>query len=69
MKWLQGLTEIVIDPTACPFAAKEFSAYEYDRDKAGNILPRYPDRDNHTIDAVRYAMESVSALKTAIVPR
>ena len=69
MKWLQGLTEIVIDPTACPFAAKEFSAYEYDRDKAGTILPRYPDRDNHTIDAVRYSMESVSALKTAIVPR
>lgn len=69
MKWLQSLAEIVIDPAACPFAAKEFSAYEYDRDKAGAILPRYPDKNNHTIDATRYAMESVSALKTAIVPR
>ncbi len=69
MKWLQSLAQIVIDPDACPFAAKEFSAYEYDRDKAGNFLPRYPDRDNHAIDATRYAMESVSAMKTAVVPR
>jgi len=69
MKWLQGLSEIIIDPAACPFATKELSAYEYDRDKAGNILPRYPDKDNHAIDAIRYAMESVSAMKTAIVPR
>ena len=49
LKWLQGLTQIVIDPVACPLAAKEFSAYEYDRDKAGNILPRYPDKDNHCL--------------------
>lgn len=68
MKWLQTLTAIIIDPAACPLAAKEFSQYEYDRDKAGNVLPRYPDHDNHTIDATRYAMESVSGQKTAIVP-
>jgi PBSX family phage terminase large subunit len=69
MKWLQTRIRIMIDPAKCPIAAKEFSAYEYDRDKAGNILPRYPDKDNHTIDAARYALESVSALRTAIVPR
>ena len=69
MKWLQTRIKIVIDPAKCPIAAKEFSAYEYDRDKAGNILPRYPDKDNHTIDAVRYAMESVSAQQKAIVPK
>lgn len=68
IKWLQTLGAIVIDPAACPFAAREFSTYEYDRDKSGNILPRYPDRDNHTIDATRYAMESVSTQKTAIIP-
>jgi PBSX family phage terminase large subunit len=60
MKWLQTRTKIIIDPGKCPIAAQEFSAYEYDRDRAGNVLPRYPDKDNHTIDATRYAIESVS---------
>ncbi|MDD3410285.1 MAG: PBSX family phage terminase large subunit [Eubacteriales bacterium] len=69
MKWLQTLAEIVIDPSKCPFSAKEFAAYEYDRDKSGNVLPRYPDKNNHSIDATRYAMESVSAQKSAIVPK
>ena len=44
------------------------ATYEYDRDKSGNVLPCYPDRNNHTIDAVRYAVESVSTRKTAIIP-
>ncbi|MDR2166622.1 MAG: PBSX family phage terminase large subunit [Clostridiales bacterium] len=57
-KWLQGLNAIVIDPKRCPRAAQEFSAYEYERDKYGNVLSGYPDRDNHTIDAVRYATEA-----------
>ena len=60
---------IVIDPARCPLAAGEFSRYEYDRDRSGRVLPRYPDHDNHTIDAVRYAMESVSGMKRAVVPR
>ena len=50
---------IVIDPARCPLAAGEFSRYEYDRDRSGRVLPRYPDHDNHTIDAVRYAVETV----------
>lgn len=69
MKWLQTLAAIVIDPAVCPFAAKEFSEYEYERDKSGEIIPRYPDKNNHSIDAVRYAMESVSGQRTAIVPK
>ncbi len=69
MKWLQTLAAIVIDPAVCPFAAKEFSEYEYERDKSGEIIPRYPDKNNHSIDAVRYAMESVSSQRTAIVPK
>ena len=56
MKWLQG-KKIVIDPKRCPEATKEFSNYEYDRDKDGEVISGYPDRDNHTIDAVRYALE------------
>lgn len=60
MKWLQSLDAIVIDPARCPDTAKEFSEYEYERDlRSGDVLPGYPDMNNHHIDAVRYAMESV----------
>ena len=69
LKWLQTLSAIVIDPARCPLAAGEFSRYEYDRDRNGRVLPRYPDHDNHIIDAVRSAMESVSGMKKAVVPR
>lgn len=58
-KWLQALNKIVIDPDRCPDTAAEFLNYEYDRDKAGEVVSGYPDRNNHHIDAVRYAMESV----------
>lgn len=60
MKWLQSLDAIVIDPVRCPDTAAEFSGYEYARDaRSGEVLPGYPDVDNHHIDAVRYALESV----------
>lgn len=59
MKWLQSLTEIVIDNTRCPHTANEFLLYEYEKDKDGNVISGYPDKDNHAIDAVRYALESV----------
>ena len=56
MKWLQGRT-IVIDRRRTPEACREFSGYEFERDRDGNFISGYPDRDNHTIDAVRYALE------------
>ena len=60
MKWLQALRRIVIDPVRCPDTAKEFSEYEYERDpRTGEVLPGYPDLNNHHIDAVRYAVEGV----------
>lgn len=60
MKWLQGLSAIVIDPQRCPDTAKEFSEYEYERDKrTGEVLEGYPDLDNHHIDAVRYATNRI----------
>ena len=59
MKWLQSLLKIVIDPVRCPETAKEFKKYEYELDKDGNPTSVYPDNDNHSIDAVRYAMEKV----------
>ena len=59
MKWLQSLRSIVIDNTRCPETTKEFLNYEYERDKDGNVISGYPDKDNHHIDAVRYAMNRV----------
>ena len=56
MKWLQG-RRIVIDPKRTPNAYKEFTEYEYERDKDGNIISGYPDANNHLIDATRYALE------------
>ena len=57
MRWLQELGGIVIDPAVTPHIAKEFTAYEYRINKDGEFLSDYPDKDNHTIDATRYALE------------
>lgn len=55
-KWLQRRT-IVIDRNRTPNAYEEFTRYEYDRDKDGNIISGYPDGNDHAISAVRYAFE------------
>lgn len=55
-KWLQSLTEIVIDPARCPGAFKEFMEYEYQRTRTGEVISGYPDKNNHRIDATRYAL-------------
>ena len=55
-KWLQRRT-IVIDKQRTPNAYTEFTQYEYDRDKDGNIISGYPDGNDHAISAVRYAFE------------
>lgn len=55
MKWLQSLREIVIDPEKAPEACDEFINYEYEQDKDGNFISEFPDKNNHAIDAVRYA--------------
>lgn len=59
MKWLASLNEIIIDNARCPHTATEFLDYEYERDKDGEIITGYPDKNNHNIDAIRYAMEEV----------
>ena len=55
MKWLQSMKHIYIDPKRCPATYKEFIEYEYERDKEDEVVSGYPDKDNHAIDAVRYA--------------
>lgn len=57
IKFLQDLEEIIIDPARCPNTYREFIGYEYEEDRWGGFKSGYPDKDNHTIDAVRYSME------------
>ena len=65
IRWLQELKEIVIDPEKCPHAAKEFAGYEYPPAPDGGFLSEFPDRDNHMIDALRYAMEPLTGRRAA----
>lgn len=55
-KWLQCRT-IVIDPERTPNAYQEIINYEYERDKEGNVISGYPDKNDHAISALRYAYE------------
>ncbi|MBR4474252.1 MAG: PBSX family phage terminase large subunit [Oscillospiraceae bacterium] len=59
MKWLQRRT-IVIDRKRTPHACEEFCAYEYEQTRSGEWISGYPDKNNHTIDAVRYALERIA---------
>lgn len=63
IKWLQGLRHIYIDRRKCPETYKEFTNYEYEQDKDGNFISAYPDEDNHSIDATRYAMQKYANRK------
>jgi PBSX family phage terminase large subunit len=56
-KFLQDLEEIVIDPERAPRAGKEFVNYALEVDRNGEVKSRFPDKDNHTIDATRYGLE------------
>lgn len=58
MKWLQR-RKIVIDRRRTPNVYNEFVGYEYERNRDGEIISGYPDYDNHTIDATRYALERI----------
>jgi len=55
LQWLQKL-QIIIDYRLTE-AINEFTVYKWREDKDGNVLPEPIDKDNHIIDAIRYAME------------
>lgn len=57
IKFLQDLEQIIIDPERCPLAAREFINYSLETDRNGIVKSQFPDKDNHSIDAVRYALE------------
>lgn len=56
-EWLGDLDAIIIDPKRTPNIAKEFENIDYATDKNGDPIARLEDKDNHTIDATRYAFE------------
>lgn len=56
IKFLQSLESIIIDDHRCPDTAREFLTYELEKDANGNFKSGYPDKNNHSIDMVRYAM-------------
>lgn len=57
IKWLQELEAIIIDPVTCPLASKEFVNYSLEVNRSGEVISRFPDKNNHAIDAVRYGLE------------
>ena len=61
IKWLQSLSAIYIDRKRCPNAWREFTQYEYEKNKAGEFTGRLPDKNNHYIDGVRYATEKTAS--------
>ncbi|WP_273382583.1 PBSX family phage terminase large subunit [Enorma phocaeensis] len=60
VRWLQNRSAIVIDPRAA-LAASEFPAYGYALTPDGEPTGLLPDKDNHAIDAVRYAVATLIA--------
>ena len=58
IKWLQ-CRRLIIDPARTPTVHKEFINYEYLTTKDGEFLADVPDRENHTVDATRYALDRI----------
>ena len=55
--YLKGFDKIVIHPR-CKHTADEFKLYSYKVDKVTNeVLPVIVDKNNHVIDAIRYALD------------
>lgn len=57
IKSLADLNEIIIDTVTCPNTWREFFEYEKEPDGNGGFKDQYPDENDHSIAAVRYALE------------
>jgi phage terminase large subunit len=53
----EHIEAIIIDDQRCPNTAREFINYELEKDANGNFKAEYPDKDNHSIDMTRYALD------------
>ena len=67
IKFLQGL-KIYIHPDS-PKTLTEFQTYQYQVDKDGNVKKKPVDKNNHHIDAIRYAIESEVGAGAPIIYR
>lgn len=59
IRWLQGY-EIIVDES-CINTLSELSSYKWKETKDGQAIPKPEDKNNHIIDALRYALESEMA--------
>ena len=57
IRFLQGF-DIIVDKS-CVHFRREIESYAWAKDKYGNILQRPVDKDNHLLDALRYAVEDL----------
>ena len=62
IQWLKGY-EIIID-VRCQKFKNEIQAYHWQEDKYGNTLQKPVDKDNHLLDALRYATEGCRSAAT-----
>lgn len=57
IRWLQH-RKIIVDPVRTPETARELQNYSFDTDrKTGEVLSSLPDKDNHSIDSLAYALD------------
>lgn len=63
ISFLQG-HEIIVD-VRCQVLKNELQTYHWQEDKYGNAMRKPVDKDNHCIDALRYAVEEVMMRQTA----
>jgi phage terminase large subunit len=69
VSFLRGFERIILHPR-CTHAAEECRLYQYKIDRlTGDVLPDLEDRNNHVIDALRYALDPVMrAARCTVTP-
>lgn len=68
IEWLKSF-DIIVHPR-CKHTIDELSLYSYKTDKmTGQVLPQLEDKQNHVIDALRYACEAVRRANKRVIGR
>lgn len=63
IQFIKSFKNVIIHPR-CSATLKEFALYSYKTDRqSGDILPDLLDKNNHCIDALRYALEPIMKKK------